>query len=110
MTCATRASSPPGWVEEASARPEPSRSLPAGTLANLLAVEGAPETFWREAHSRNKDVNGPSRGLIGTAMTSAVCRRRLGLRERTKRLVELVEKKAERLKAQREAAETVAAE
>ncbi|EOD14893.1 hypothetical protein EMIHUDRAFT_448270 [Emiliania huxleyi CCMP1516] len=63
-----------------------------GTLANLLAVEGAPETFWREAHSRNKDVNGPSRGLIGTAMTSAVCRRRLGLRERTKRLVELVEK------------------
>ena len=58
----------------------------------MLAVEGAPETFWREAHSRNKDVNGPSRGLIGTAMTSAVCRRRLGLRERTKRLIELVEK------------------
>ena len=55
------------------------------TIANLLSVDGAADTFWREAHSRNKDVNGPSRGLIGTAMTSAVCRRRLGLRPGARR-------------------------
>ena len=62
------------------------------TLANLLAVEGAPETFWREAHSRNVDVNVPARGLVGTAMGSAACRKRLGLKERTKRLTELIAK------------------
>eukprot|EP00962_Isochrysis_galbana_P030031 scaffold9715_cov113-Isochrysis_galbana.AAC.7 len=62
------------------------------TLANLLAVDGAPETFWREAHSRNAEANVPARGLIGTAMGSAACRKRLNLKSRTKRLTELIDK------------------
>ncbi len=35
-------------------------------------------------------MNGPSRSLIATAFSSAVCRKRLRLRERSKRLVDLI--------------------
>ena len=64
----------------------------AGTVANLLAVAGAADTFWREAHSRNTEVQGPSRSLLALAFSAPPCRRRLGLRERTKRLVDLLQK------------------
>jgi len=62
------------------------------TIANLLAVPGACDTFWREAHSRQKEVHCPSRSLIARAMSNAICRRRLKLIDRCKRVVDLFEK------------------
>ena len=61
------------------------------TLANLLGVGGACDTFWRECHSRLPDVQRPARSLVARAFGHAACRKRLRLLERTKRLVNLLE-------------------
>ena len=49
----------------------------------------AQHAYMREAGCIHQ-VNGPSRSLIATAFSSAVCRKRLRLRERSKRLVDLI--------------------
>ena len=72
------------------------------TIANLLSVDGAADTFWREAHSRNTDVQGPSRSLIARAFTSAACRKRLNLHARTRRVADLLEKVCEEAKVAEE--------
>ena len=60
------------------------------TLATLLAVPGACDTFWREAHSRHADIQRPARSLIARAFGHAACRKRLRLVERAKRVTGLI--------------------
>lgn len=60
------------------------------TLATLLAVPGACDTFWRESHSRHLAIQRPARSLIARAFGHAVCRKRLCLVERCKRVTTLI--------------------
>ena len=60
------------------------------TLATLLAVPGACDTFWRESHSRHLAIQRPARSLIARAFGHAVCRKRLRLVERCKRVTTLI--------------------
>ena len=60
------------------------------TLANLLAVRGACDTFWRESHSRRDDIRTPARSILARAFGHAACRKRLLLVERCKRVTTLL--------------------
>ena len=60
------------------------------TLATLLAVPGACDTFWRESHSRHLAIQRPARSLIARAFGHAVCRKRLRFVERCKRVTTLI--------------------
>ena len=59
------------------------------TLATLLGVPNACDTFWRESHSKREDIRTPARSILARAFTNSVCRKRLRLVERVKRLVRL---------------------
>jgi len=65
------------------------------TLATLLSVPGACDTFWRESHSRREDIRTPARSILARAFGHPICRKRLRLVERTKRLVGLLEQMTE---------------
>ena len=65
------------------------------TLANLLSVRGACDTFWRESHSRREDIRRPARSILARAFGHSVCRKRLRVVERLKRLVGLFEQLTE---------------
>ena len=57
------------------------------TLATLLSVPDACDTFWRESHSRREDIRTPARSILARAFSNAACRKRLKLVDRAKRLV-----------------------
>ena len=68
-------------------------------IINLYDGPYRADTGWPGVHPQHAyireagyihQVNGPSRSLIATAFSSAVCRKRLRLRERSKRLVDLI--------------------
>ena len=59
------------------------------TLATLLGVPDACDTFWRESHSRREDIRTPARSILARAFSNAACRKRLKLVDRAKRLVGL---------------------
>ena len=61
------------------------------TLATLLSVPDACDTFWRESHSRREDIRTPARSILARAFGHATCRKRLRIVERTKRLAGLFE-------------------
>ena len=68
------------------------------TLATLLGVPDACDTFWRESHSRREDIRTPARSILARAFGHATCRKRLRIVERTKRLVGLFEQMTEKEK------------
>ncbi len=68
------------------------------TLATLLGVPDACDTFWRESHSRREDIRTPARSILARAFGHSLCRKRLRLVERTKRLAGLFEQMTEKEK------------
>ena len=65
------------------------------TLATLLSVPDACDTFWRESHSRREDIRTPARSILARAFGHSACRKRLRIVERTKRLAGLFEQMTE---------------
>ena len=65
------------------------------TLATLLGVPDACDTFWRESHSRREDVRKPARSILARAFGHTICRKRLRIVERMKRLAGLFEQLTE---------------
>ena len=51
------------------------------TLATLLAVPNACDTFWRESHSRREDIRRPARSILARAFGHSLCRKRLRIVE-----------------------------
>ena len=76
------------------------------TLATLLSVPDACDTFWRESHSRREDIRTPARSILARAFGHSLCRKRLRIVERTKRLAGLFEQLVEKEKARRAARRT----
>lgn len=68
------------------------------TLATLLSVPDACDTFWRESHSRREDIRNPARSILARAFGHGLCRKRLRIVERTKRLAGLFEQLVEKEK------------
>jgi len=66
------------------------------TLATLLGVPDACDIFWRESHSRREDIRTPARSILARAFGHSVCRKRLRVVERLKRLVGLFEQLIEK--------------
>ena len=66
------------------------------TLATLLGVPDACDIFWRESHSRREDIRTPARSILARAFDHPVCRKRLRVVERLKRLVGLFDQLTEK--------------
>ena len=61
-------------------------ACPARALLRLRC-----DTFWRESHSRREDIRKPARSILARAFGHGLCRKRLRIVERTKRLAGLFE-------------------
>ena len=65
--------------------------MPSPLNRSTLSLWYRCDTFWRESHSRREDIRTPARSILARAFGHQLCRKRLRIVERTKRLAGLFE-------------------